>query len=130
MKKENNQEVVRPHTDDKSIRSEIIKVRFTKEPVLLNKEDCKAVKSPYIPTYHREYYFKTKKGELVVINTSVEYDLKNIENVILIQSKVNTALSLLNKYKHSMTLEKKQELDSLLKEVMDELHTIKARLRG
>ena len=61
MKKENNQEVVRPHTDDKSIRSEIIKVRFTKEEVLLIKEDCKAVKSPYISTYLREYYFKTKK---------------------------------------------------------------------
>lgn len=105
-------------------------MRFTKEEVLLIKEDCKGAQSPYISTYLRECYFKTKKGESVVINTSVESDLKNIENVISIQSKVNAALSILNKYKHSITLEKNQELDSLLKEVMDELHTIKARLRG
>lgn len=130
MKNKDNQKVVRPLKGDKLIRSEIIKVRFTKEEVSLIKEDCKAVKSPYISTYLREYYFDTKKGKLVVINTSVESDLKNIENVISIQSKVNVALSILNKYKHSMTLEKNQDLDSLLKEVMNELHTIKARLRG
>jgi hypothetical protein len=132
MRKKNNQHIARPFVDRKFIRSEVIKVRFTKEECLIIKLDCEAVKSPYISTYLREYYFKTRNSELVVINASAEDDLKNIENVIAAQSKLNSCLSLLKKYENSsnaINSDKNKELSGLLNEVMNELHTLKARLR-
>lgn len=132
MKKKNDQHIARPFVDRKFIRSEVIKVRFTKEECLIIKLDCEAVKSPYISTYLREYYFKTRNSELVVINASAEDDLKNIENVISAQSKLNSCLSLLKKYENSsnaINSDKNKELSGLLNEVMNELHTLKARLR-
>lgn len=118
---------------DPSIRSEIIRMRVTKEERSIIEFDCKSIKSPYISTYLREYYFKTRSSELVVINSSTEADLKNIEHVISAQSKLNDSLSILKKYvnsSQSLTFEQNTELYHLLEEVMDELHTIKARLRG
>jgi hypothetical protein len=118
---------------DPSIRSEIIRVRFTKEERSIIELDCKSVRSPYISTFLREYYFKTRNSETVIIYSNAVDDLKNIENIISAQSKLNDALSLLKKHTNSfnsLTFDKNNELHDLLKEVMDELHTIKARLRG
>ena len=118
---------------DTFIRSEIIRIRFTKEERLIIESDCKSIRSPYVSTYLREYYFKTRNSELVVINTSDEADLKNIENVISAQSKLNDGLSILKKHvnsSNSLTPDQNEELYQLLKKVMDELHTVKARLRG
>jgi hypothetical protein len=116
-----------------SVRSEIIRVRVTKEERLIIEADCKSIRSPYISTYLREYYFKTRNSDAVIIYSNAVDDLKNIENVISAQSKLNDALSLLKKHTNSfnsLTFDKNNELHDLLKEVMHELHTIKARLRG
>lgn len=116
-----------------SIRSEVIRVRVTKEERLIIESDCQSIRSPYISTYLREYYFKTRNSEAVIIYSSAVDDLKNIENVISAQSKLNDGLSILKKIENSsnsLTSEQNKELCQLLKQVMDELHTIKARLRG